>query len=346
MLKTLLSPALLLLASTAVAQTYTYDNGSTENGLVPPGVAETGFLHGFDSGAGDMIQEIRVAIGTGLAPANGLDGNDLQLGIWDDPNNDGNPSDAVLLYQSPLLAVSQSNTDTKVAYPIQPAVAVTGGFFVGIVTEVNPGEYPIGLDIDGFQSGENAYWFGDAVSIDLSNLAASGVGPVQSGNAVFLLDAIGGGSSIIGTPFCDPALTNSTGASTSLRAVPTAGIGSGVRLLASAGPPTQFGYMLIGGSTSTGVQISQGLLCLGTAGGLGRYNLTGTVMNSLGRFDASGAFENLTGTSASGLGFDVPMTLPFAGSPTIQAGATWNFQLWHRESAGQSNFSNGLTVVF
>jgi len=56
--------------------------------------------------------------------------------------------------------------------------------------------------------------------------------------------------------------------------------------------------------------------------------------------------QNQVGTSTVGSGFDVPATVPITGSPTISAGSTWHFQLWHREAAGASNFSNGLSVTF
>ncbi len=32
--------------------------------------------------------------------------------------------------------------------------------------------------------------------------------------------------------------------------------------------------------------------------------------------------------------------------PSIMFGETWHFQLWHREDAGESNFSNGLSINY
>ncbi len=152
----------------------------------------------------------------------------------------------------------------------------------------------------------------------------------------------------VGTPFCDPMNVNSTGASTTLSGTPIAG-GSGLHLEATQGPPTEFGYFLVGtGVDDPGITISQGRLCLSGTGGnfFGRYNVSGGALNSVGQFDAAGVMQNQVGTSAVGSGYDVPLELPFAGSPTILAGDTWHFQLWHREAAGESNFSNGLSVTF
>ncbi|HPF13537.1 MAG: DNRLRE domain-containing protein [Planctomycetes bacterium] len=149
--------------------------------------------------------------------------------------------------------------------------------------------------------------------------------------------------------FCDPADNNSTGFPTVLQGTLGSGIGSGLHLEASQGPPTQFGYFLVGtASTSPGLAIGSGHLCLSTTAPnvFGRYNIGGGPLNSVGLFDAGGVLQNLVGTSTVGSGFDVPATLPLAGNPAITAGSTWHFQLWHRENAGDSNLSNGLSVTF
>ncbi len=160
---------------------------------------------------------------------------------------------------------------------------------------------------------------------------------------------LGGGG--VGTPFCDPNENNSTGLPTVMTASFGTGVGSDLSLESSQGPSGQFGYFLVGtASSEPGVMLtnSQGRLCLALGGGnsIGRYNVTGTSFNSLGQFDAAGEMQNLSGTSTSGAGFDVPTTVPIAGSPTIMTGSTWHFQLWHRENGGLSNFSNGLSVDF
>ncbi|MEZ6002974.1 MAG: hypothetical protein R3F33_02195 [Planctomycetota bacterium] len=149
--------------------------------------------------------------------------------------------------------------------------------------------------------------------------------------------------------FCDPADNNSTGVPTVLAASPNPGVGSGFHLEATSGPPTQFGYVLVGsGTTSPGVAISNGHLCLDQTGGnvLGRYNIGSTPMTSIGSFDAGGVFQNLVGTSTVGSGFDIPTSLPLPGSPTISAGQVWHFQMWHRDVNTTSNFSNGVSVTF
>jgi len=149
--------------------------------------------------------------------------------------------------------------------------------------------------------------------------------------------------------FCDPAQNNSTGFPTVLSGALGAPVGSGLHLEASSGPPTQFGYFLVGtGIDQPGVALGSGFLCLSLQAPnvLGRYNVGGGALSSVGLFDAGGVLQNVVGTSTVGSGFDVPTDLPLPGTPTITAGSTWHFQLWHRENAGDSNFSNGLSVTF
>ena len=150
--------------------------------------------------------------------------------------------------------------------------------------------------------------------------------------------------------FCDPMSQNSTGQSTRINGYFGTGVGSDLHLDSTQGPPNQFGYFLVGSAASSigTTPLGNGSLCLATGAGnsLGRFNVSGGVWNSFGLFDLNGDLTNIVGTSSTGFGFDVPASLPLPGTPMIQSGQTWHFQLWHREDAGQSNFSNGLSVTF
>ncbi len=155
----------------------------------------------------------------------------------------------------------------------------------------------------------------------------------------------------MGTPFCDPGSTNSTGGSTELAGSPSTSAGSGLHLEMTGGVPGQLAYMLAGNEATAGVAISDGLFCLvGTpTAAFYRYNVAGSPMNSIGGFDATGTWINTSGTSSTGFGFDVPGTIPSGVPITIMAGDTWHFQGWYRDTpagAGHSNFSNGLSVTF
>ena len=162
-----------------------------------------------------------------------------------------------------------------------------------------------------------------------------------------------GSCDITVTTFCDPMDVNSTGFPTVGTAVPQPGVGAGVRLEATQGPPGQFGYWHVGTApTEPGLAIGEGRFCLSITNfnRYGRYNQAGNSMNSVGQFDAQGVFQNLVGTSQTGTGFDVPIEIPitFPNNTfhTVAPGQTWYYQLWHREANGQSNFTNGLAITY
>ena len=159
------------------------------------------------------------------------------------------------------------------------------------------------------------------------------------------LIVLGSGSGSVGTPFCDPMDNNSTGFPTQLSASFGSGVGSDLHLEVTSGPANQFGVILMGATPNlVGLALGQGRLCVDTTASWGLYRDPSAGQSSVGRFDAGGILQNLSGTSSVGSGFDVPTALPFGGS--IQPGQVWHFQAWHRENGGTSNLSNGLTVTF
>jgi formylglycine-generating enzyme required for sulfatase activity len=168
--------------------------------------------------------------------------------------------------------------------------------------------------------------------------------------ALALVLATGALAQNTGTSFCN-VVNNSTGLPTTLTGSFGSGVGSDLHLEVTQGVPGDFGYFLAGNEATSGVAISNGLLCLvgtGTAQ-VFRYNLGGGPSNSVGQFDNSGVLQNLVGTSSTGSGFDLPSSIPGNTPIMILSGDTWHFQLWHRDSgvqAGESNFSNGLSVTF
>jgi hypothetical protein len=139
------------------------------------------------------------------------------------------------------------------------------------------------------------------------------------------------------------------------------GLGSDLHLAAVNGPTsfTSMGFFVASMDGSQNIAVPNGgILCMGTP--WGRYNTlisgnqSSPQLNSLGTFNqVTGVFENGsgTGTSAAGLGFDVPNEAPFAPPGVfINSGDTWYFQLWYRDQtpggAPSSNFSNMVEAVF
>jgi PEP-CTERM motif len=111
---------------------YSVDDGTGESGL---GGFNEDIIHlnSFTSVAGgDSITAIQAAFGelSGTGPANGTPVTAL---IWSDPNNDGNPADAVLL-DSVAGVVAGQSTNFFVQFDLNSPVVIPVGdvFFVGI----------------------------------------------------------------------------------------------------------------------------------------------------------------------------------------------------------------------
>jgi hypothetical protein len=87
-----------------------------------------------------MISTVSVAWGTPAFPDPSMNGTPITIGIWSDPNGDGNPSDAVLLGQVSG-TIQNAGTDTFVNYSLNPPVDVSAftSFFVGDMTPMNNG---------------------------------------------------------------------------------------------------------------------------------------------------------------------------------------------------------------
>lgn len=186
-------------------------------------------------------------------------------------------------------------------------------------------------------------WTGSGSPCNSYDLVVSGTG--GSGNPC------GGGGSV--TYACDPANNNSTG--TDAKSDVTGSFDSGdaypIHIEVTDGPPSQFGYFLASATAvDPGINVSQGQLCVGapqvrytaaTATGEGNPDF-----KSVSVFDASGVLQNLSGTSTTGSGFDIPNYIPGPVSQQVVPGSTWVFQLWYRDVGGVSNFSTAAVVTF
>ncbi|MFT4648786.1 MAG: hypothetical protein ACI87O_001030 [Planctomycetota bacterium] len=105
-------------------------------------------------------------------------------------------------------------------------------------------------------------------------------------------------------------------------------------LLATSLPTGQFGYFVVG-HNAFGQFIppgSAGPLCV-TGGIFGRYN-------------QAGEFGNTGGTGQLTLSIDPTAIRGSNGDVVGQSGAAYNFQAWHRENGGSSNFSNAIMLRF
>ena len=160
---------------------------------------------------------------------------------------------------------------------------------------------------------------GDCNDYDLTIMGTTGTG--------------GGG---VGTSYCT-ANPNSTGNAGVISATGSAlAAGNNVTLTADQLPLNAFGFFLT--SQSQGLVMnpggSQGNLCLG--GSIGRYVGPGQIKNS----GAAGSIELL---------LDLTQTPTPMGLVQVNAGETWNFTTWHRDSSpggATSNFTDGVSILF
>ncbi len=138
--------------------------------------------------------------------------------------------------------------------------------------------------------------------------------------------------SMSATQFCQ-GNPNSTGDYSFITMTGTAGTSGTKTLRASVMPLNQFGYFLAGlGSNPVAPPGSSGIFCIGGAG-FGRYN--------------QGIEVFFTGTTGAATLDIYPASLRGPSGPIVAvAGQRWNFQGWHREDGGDSNFTNAVSIYF
>jgi hypothetical protein len=161
----------------SISSTYVIDDGTMEDSV--------GFGDGFQSFQSVWVNQFAVIPGQTTITAveviwgtpnfpQSIDGTPVTIGVWSDPNGDGNPSDAALL-GSVAGTVQQNGTDTPITYTFSPAVTLPAGatsFFLGDLTPANPvEEFFQGIDEDSTLHRQS--WVvanGDGSNVDVNNL--------------------------------------------------------------------------------------------------------------------------------------------------------------------------------
>lgn len=135
----------LLLSPVKAATIYQIDDGVGEEsiGVTTPGIAWAWMNNFTASGGQDQITSVSIVWGQVS------DGLAALVKIWDDPNNDGNPSDRVLLNTLDVI-ISNANTDIFNLYDIADTL-VSGSFFVGVEMIAQDSGYPARIDLTASQ---------------------------------------------------------------------------------------------------------------------------------------------------------------------------------------------------
>ncbi len=171
------------LAASAVGQVqYVLDDGvaETESSLSAFS-AQTIWGNVFEAQpGGELITEVSVVFGSAIAP-----GRAIRVGIWNDPNNDGDMLDGELLSVTDHV-VQQGFVDSSTfeAFSV-PSVAVSGNFFAAIIADIDQGEAAFRQDfnlINGpVNTGFESWTFYDPIGSGNTDLGAS-LGPNNNGD--------------------------------------------------------------------------------------------------------------------------------------------------------------------
>lgn len=158
------------------------DDGSFENGIGLTNGGKLAWISRFGRiGATTVVTDVSTAY-AGVA-----NGTPTDILVWDDPNDDGNPFDAVLVYQG-VSTVQNSGASVLNPHAVLPAVSVNGYFFVGVGCAHGASQFPAPLDqtSPNCASPEPTWIVGDTSgNVDYATLANNNVPPQTASSAGF-----------------------------------------------------------------------------------------------------------------------------------------------------------------
>ena len=154
---------------------YRHDDGTRETSVSLSGSGELCWMHRYDALPG---HERIVSISTQWEDV--ANGRPARVFVWEDPNDDGDPGDAVLLTQQ-AVTVQNSNAGLFNEYQLSQPVTVRGVFFVGAAVQQLPGELPCPADTSSLYVAGRTFFVGDFQSFDPVNLTANDVDPTDAG---------------------------------------------------------------------------------------------------------------------------------------------------------------------
>ena len=116
----------------------------------------------------DLVDGIEVL--WGIMPI----GTQVDVFVWSDPNGDGNPSDAAVLW-SGQATVAQTDALSLIEIPAVDVGDTGASFFVGFIMEATTEMFPAALDIDGVPTPDRSWGVGSFSPIDPNDLSFAAV---------------------------------------------------------------------------------------------------------------------------------------------------------------------------
>lgn len=319
------------------AQVYLWDDGSAEGffGIGGP-PSDVAWLQGFEtSGASDVIARVSVAfggIGSGAVP----NGTSVTLCVWDDPDDDGHPGDAVLV-SSAKDVVRNSGTDVLNDYDVPPA-AVHGVFFVGaILTTSASAQTPIAADEPSPNAAPNRALISGAPAgtFSATNLGSNPFGffDVSVIGAVFLLRAEGQAQP---TSYCT-GKPNALGCIPTMKwsGAPSASSPSGFTILGGRIRNHRTGVLCYTSSGRASIPFQGGIFCLASPSQRAVPVFSGGTATPAA--DCSGLYSIDMNAFASGA---------LGGTPSAALstpGAVIDCQWWGRDPNDPAGFKSSLS---
>jgi len=152
------------------------DDGVADNSLGWTAGGDMAWIQRFDMGASFNLGSIQVVYGTAAFPgATPVNGSPARVLLYEDPNNDGDPSDVVLLQN---VATTVANVDTDIYNTVSiPSTLVSGVFFAGAAELHAAGEFVATMDTN-CPIGQQTWFFGDNAAVPATNYANPSASPI------------------------------------------------------------------------------------------------------------------------------------------------------------------------
>ncbi|HWL92782.1 MAG TPA: hypothetical protein VNT79_04545 [Phycisphaerae bacterium] len=153
---------------------YQYDDGTRESALSLSGSGELCWIHQYQ-----VIPEQERIVSVSTSWEDVANGRPARVFVWEDPDDDGNPINAVLLVQQ---AVTVQNTNTGIVneYVLDAPPIVSGRFFVGAAVQQLPGELPCPVDTSSLYVAARTWFVGDFQAFNPVSLAGNDVPPTDA----------------------------------------------------------------------------------------------------------------------------------------------------------------------